>query len=145
MDDAPNASSSTGERPTRGDIAADGRRSDEITLKRIWRGFQRERWLFGFAIVLSSGASWISAQALGPVARDVRRVDGRVTQVDSLGRIEHLQLRATDLSLTDRVDDLADNQKLSTYLICTFTRRNDPAAVPPECNQVILEWRRGLR
>jgi hypothetical protein len=135
----------TAETPQRGDVAADGRRDNDITLQQIWRALQQGRWLVGFAIALGTGGGWISGQALGPTNRRITRVDNKVMLVDSLSRIEHLQLRATDASLSDRIDAIADQTKLSSYLICTFTRRNDPAAVPPECNQVILDWRRGIR
>jgi uncharacterized protein involved in exopolysaccharide biosynthesis len=145
MTDTPNERSTTNETAKRGAVAPGGRRGDDLTLRDIWRMIRRARWIGAFAIMIGTAGGWIGGQALGPVGKRVTTVDGRVTTVDAEHSKEFAALRAADASLTDRINDLADQTKLTSYLICTFTRRNDPAAVPAECNQVILDWRRGVR
>jgi hypothetical protein len=130
----------TGEQ--RGAVALHGRRADDLTLHDIWKMIRRARWIGAFALVVGTGGGWIGGQMLGPVARRVATVDGKVVIVDSLHTIQFNSLRAEDARLTERINDLADQTRLTSYLICTWTRRNDPAAVPAECNQVILDWRR---
>lgn len=130
----------TGEHNQRGH--AGGRRADDLTLRDIWKAIRRARWLGTFALLIGTGGGWIGGQLLGPVNRRVAGVAGRVTIVDSLHTIQWNLLRAEDARLSERVNDLADQTRLTSYLICTWTRRNDPAAVPAECNQVILDWRR---
>jgi hypothetical protein len=138
------ANGSTGEHgPSRS--RTPGRRDDDLTLRDIWSMVRRARWIGAFAIMLGTGGGWIGGQLLGPVANRLVLVDGRISTIDSEHTREFNALRAADASLTDRINDLADQTKLTSYLICTFTRRNDPAAVPAECNQVILDWRRGVR
>jgi hypothetical protein len=135
----------TAETPQRGDIARGGRRTEDLTLFDIWRMLKRARWMLVLATGVGSGAGWIGGQALGPTVQRVIEVSGRVSLVDSLHSLQFSALRAADARLNERVDDLAAATKLNNYLICTVTRRSDPAAVPPECNQVILDWRRSGR
>lgn len=122
-----------------------GRRREDLTLRDIWHLVRRARWIGAFALMIGTGGGWIGGQLLGPLANRVTIVDGRVSSIDDRHSKEFLALRATDAALTDRINELADQTKLTSYLICTFTRRNDPSAVPPECNQVILDWRRSVR
>jgi hypothetical protein len=135
----------TAEHARRGTIAAEGRRSDDITLKRIWQDIRRSRWVFSFAVVVCTWGGVIGGQVLGPVSRRVSIVADSLRMIDSMHTLQFRVLQQVDSRVTLEIDDLAGQTKLNSYLICTFTRRNDPAAVPPECNQVILDWRRGIR
>lgn len=130
---------------TRGSVAAHGRRHDDLTLNDIWRMVRRARWIGAFALLLGSAGGWIGGQLLGPVAEKMGIVDARVTSIDLKHEAEFSALRTADAVMSIRLDDLAAQTKLTSYLICTWTRRNDPPAVPAECNQVILDWRRGIR
>lgn len=132
----------TGDHAHRGAVSQHGRRADDLTLIDIWKMIRRARWIGAFAVMIGTGGGWIGGQLIGPVNRRITNVQGRVSTIDSLHLIQLNALRAEDTRLSDRVNDLADQTRLTSYLICTWTRRNDPAAVPAECNQVILDWRR---
>lgn len=119
-----------------------GRRRDELTLLDIWLMIRRARWIGAFALAVGTGGGWLGGQLLGPVARRMERVDGRVTVIDSLHSMQISALRADNIVLREQVSELAEHFRLANYLTCTMMRRSDPAAVPPECNAVILDWRR---
>ncbi len=139
MSDQPNV---TDEHGKRGSVAPHSRRQADLTLLDIWKMIRRARWIGAFTLLIGSGGGWIGGQLLGPVAQKMVLIDGRVTVIDSLHSMQIGALKAEDASLREQVVELANHFRLSNYLTCTMMRRSDPVAVPPECNQVILDWRR---
>jgi hypothetical protein len=115
------------EQAPRGTVSPGGRRQDDLTLRDIWRMVRRTRWIGAFVLLIGSGGGWLGGQVLSPLATRVETNERRLSVVES------------------QVDELKDAVRLGNYMSCTLMRRLDPSAVPAECNQVILNWRRGIR